>query len=90
MFAVGVDEMDWDDLNESHYEWPTVQQTRQFRQKVKEMILNVIDSSQENRIDNWLSNMWVLLLGIEHERIHLETSAVIIRRVPLDLISPVE
>jgi hypothetical protein len=24
MFAVGVDEMDWDDLNESHYDWPTV------------------------------------------------------------------
>lgn len=33
--------------------------------------------------------MWVLLLGIEHERIHLETSAVIIRRVPLELINPV-
>jgi hypothetical protein len=27
MFAVGVDEMDWDDLNESHYDWPTVSQT---------------------------------------------------------------
>lgn len=24
MFAVGVDEMDWDDLNQSHYEWPSV------------------------------------------------------------------
>jgi len=24
MFAVGVDEMDWDDLNESHYDWPSL------------------------------------------------------------------
>jgi len=28
MFAVGVDEMDWDDLNESHYSWPSVEKTR--------------------------------------------------------------
>ena len=83
MFAVGVDEMDWDDLNESHYDWPTVAETREFRQKVKEMVLKVIDSSNEDRIDSWLSDMWIVLLGIEHERIHLETSAVIMRRVPL-------
>jgi hypothetical protein len=25
MFAVGVDEMDWDDLNECHYDWPSVE-----------------------------------------------------------------
>ena len=24
MFAVGVDEMDWDDLTDSHYDWPSV------------------------------------------------------------------
>lgn len=34
--------------------------------------------------------MWIMLLGIEHERIHLETSAVIMRRVPLQLIRPIE
>jgi hypothetical protein len=34
--------------------------------------------------------MWVLLMGIEHERIHLETSAVIMRRVPIEYIKPVE
>ena len=46
MFAVGVDEMDWDDLTESHYDWPSVQQTRQFRQQVKQMVLGVIDNIQ--------------------------------------------
>lgn len=56
--------MDWDDLNESHYDWPTVQQTREFRTKVKQMVLDVIDSSREDRIDSWLSDMWVVLLGI--------------------------
>jgi hypothetical protein len=90
MLAIGVDEMDWDDLNESHYSWPTVEEVRNYRQKAKETILHFIDTSSTNKIDNWLSDMWVLLLGIEHERIHLETSAVIIRRVPLDFIKQVE
>lgn len=86
MFAVGVDEMDWDDLNESHYDWPSVGQTRLFREQVKQMVLNVIDAQTEDKISSWLSNLWVILMGIEHERIHLETSAVIIRQVPLNFI----
>ena len=66
MFAVGVDEMDWDDVNETHYDWPTVARTRDFRAKVKDVILNIIDNSKTERIDDWHSDMWVLLLCIEH------------------------
>jgi hypothetical protein len=53
------------------------------------MILETIENLINHRIDNWLSNLWVVMLGIEHERIHLETSAVIIRRVPLRLIKQI-
>ena len=42
MFAVGVDEMDWDDLNESHYEWPSVKDAKIYRDKVKQMVINII------------------------------------------------
>lgn len=35
MFAVGVDEMDWDDLNASHYDWPTVSEAKNFRDQVR-------------------------------------------------------
>jgi formylglycine-generating enzyme required for sulfatase activity len=31
---------------------------------------------------------WILLMGIEHEKIHLETSAVIISQVPLNMLKP--
>ena len=31
----------------------------------------------------WESPAWVILMGIEHERIHLETSSVLIRQLPL-------
>ena len=90
MFAVGVDEMDWDDLNESHYDWPSVAETKMYRDKVKRVILDVIESVSTKEINNWHNDLWVLILGIEHERIHLETSAVIMRRVPLDFIRNVE
>ena len=90
MFAVGVDEMDWDDLNESHYDWPSVAETKVYRDKVKRVILDVIESASTKEINNWHNDLWVLILGIEHERIHLETSAVIMRRVPLEFIRNVE
>ncbi|MBT8349273.1 MAG: SAM-dependent methyltransferase, partial [Sulfurovum sp.] len=28
IFAVGVDEMSWDDLNDAHYDWPTLGETQ--------------------------------------------------------------
>ena len=34
IFAIGVDEMSWDDLNNNHYDWPTVAETRQFREEI--------------------------------------------------------
>lgn len=42
--------MDWDDLNESHYEWPTVPDTTKFREKVKDLILEVINRSTIDKI----------------------------------------
>ena len=35
LFAIGVDEMSWDDLNDDHYDWPSVAATRQYRNKVR-------------------------------------------------------
>ena len=43
IFAVGVDEMSWDDLDEKHYDWPTLQETQQYRDKVFTVVNEVID-----------------------------------------------
>ena len=32
--AVGVDEMSWDDLDSEHYDWPSVDEVRNYRQEV--------------------------------------------------------
>ncbi|RUT80189.1 5-histidylcysteine sulfoxide synthase [Ancylomarina longa] len=83
MFAVGVDEMSWDDLNEKHYDWPDVQAVHNYRDKAKSLVELLIESLPLNMPITWDSQFWVLLMGIEHQRIHIETSSVLIRELPL-------
>ena len=42
MFAVGVDEMSWDDLDEAHYDWPTVDAVKVYRDEVRAFVDNII------------------------------------------------
>ena len=88
IFAVGVDEMSWDDLDASHYEWPTLEHTQAYRDKVYELVNGLIDQLPIELPITWESPWWVILMGIEHENIHLETSSVLIRQLPLDSVAP--
>ncbi|WP_136806095.1 5-histidylcysteine sulfoxide synthase [Desulfosediminicola flagellatus] len=81
MFAIGVDEMSWDDLNEANYDWPTVAEVKEYRQQVREEIDLLIRSIPLSIPITWDSPFWAIMMGIEHQRIHLETSSVIIRRM---------
>jgi len=84
MFAIGVDEMSWDDLDESHYAWPDIDEVRDYRARVKKIIIDLIKNIEFKLPINWDSSMWAILMGIEHEKIHLETSSVLIRQLPID------
>lgn len=86
MFAIGVDEMSWDDLDTKHYDWPTVTDVANYRNQVKVLVEHLIDTMPIELPINQDSLAWVILMGIEHERIHLETSSVIIRMLPLEYI----
>ncbi len=86
IFAVGVDEMSWDDLNEAHYDWPTLAKTQTYRDKVYELVSNLIDTLPLELPITQASPWWVIFMGIEHENIHLETSSVLIRQLPFDMI----
>lgn len=83
IFAIGVDEMSWDDLNEEHYQWPKVSEVWEYRQKVKQLVLDVIDKTPLHLPVTGENPFWMLMMGIEHERIHIETSSVLIRQLPL-------
>ena len=84
MMAVGVDEMSWDDLNTAHYDWPSVAAVRDYRAVVRENVDAFIQSMPLELPIRQDSPAWIILMGIEHERIHLETSSVIMRLMPLD------
>ncbi len=84
MFAVGVDEMSWDDLNEAHYDWPTPHEVKQYRDHVRETVDSLIASLPLTLPISWDSPWWAIIMGIEHERIHLETSSVLIRQLPIE------
>jgi 5-histidylcysteine sulfoxide synthase/putative 4-mercaptohistidine N1-methyltranferase len=86
IFAIGVDEMSWDDLDEKNYDWPTVGEVRTYRNQVRAVIENVIDDLPLDLPVTWDDPFWVILMGIEHERIHLETSSVLMRQLPLELV----
>ncbi len=83
MFAIGVDEMSWDDLSDANYDWPTVTEVKEYRQQVRELIDKIISELPLQIPIGWDSPFWAIMMGIEHQRIHLETSSVIIRRLPL-------
>jgi len=83
-FAIGVDEMSWDDLNDKHYDWPKIREVRNYRDEVRKVVDNLISTLPLDMPINWESPWWPILMGIEHERIHLETSSVLIRQLPID------
>lgn len=62
IFAVGVDEMDWDDLNEAHYDWPAVRDVTIYREKVKNIVLDIIEKSSP--YISWESDAWIIMMGI--------------------------
>ena len=84
MMAVGVDEMSWDDLNTAHYDWPAVATVKRYRAAMRKLVDDFIQTMPLELPIRWNSPAWLILMGIEHERIHLETSSVIMRQMPLD------
>jgi 5-histidylcysteine sulfoxide synthase/putative 4-mercaptohistidine N1-methyltranferase len=88
MFAVGVDEMGWDDVNDKNYHWPTPAEVKAYRISVRLVIDELISTLPINLPIDWESQWWPILMGIEHERIHLETSSVLIRQHALKFVQP--
>jgi len=84
IFAVGVDEMSWDDLDDAHYDWPSVQKVQAYRDQVRAMVLDLIDHAPLSLPVHWDNPWWAIVMGVEHERIHIETSSVLIRQQKLE------
>jgi 5-histidylcysteine sulfoxide synthase len=84
--------MSWDDMDamqEDDFKWPDLSETIEFKQRCKAVVEKVIDELPDTlakkpiRMDDML---WSLPMGFDHERIHLETSSVLMRQLPIDAV----
>ena len=86
LFAVGVDPDLPQNLSVSSY-WPTVEEVRQYRKDIFQVIHQVIDNlhidSQPITQDH---PIWTVMMALEHDRIHFETSSMLIRQLDVHLV----
>jgi 5-histidylcysteine sulfoxide synthase len=91
LFETGVDEMSWDDMSKNDIKWPTLDQAWHYRREAYLAICEVINAhpglAPEHEPILQDDPLWALFMGFEHERIHLETSSVLIRELPVRLVS---
>ena len=86
LFAVGVDPADPDELEKAQ-PWPAMNVLRSYRQQAKDLI---VDFLQTHAFPNQILPAhpeWAFLMGLEHDRIHFETSSVLIRQLSADLLT---
>lgn len=86
LFAVGVDP----DLPEHLVKtltWPSMTEVSNYRKTIYNIVHEVIDhvDLSNSRISQE-DPVWSILMGMEHDRIHFETSSVLIRQLDVDLV----
>jgi 5-histidylcysteine sulfoxide synthase/putative 4-mercaptohistidine N1-methyltranferase len=88
LFETGVDEMRWDDLHEGNQDiWPPLKEVHAYRRQVYGILRDLIETHPlVDRPITQESPLWALVMGFEHERIHLETSSVLMRELPIDYV----
>ena len=60
------------------YDWPTVDEVKNYRDQGREAVDdNIILNTPLHVIVGWKSPWWAIPMGIEHERIQLETTSVL-------------
>ncbi|MDP3586539.1 MAG: 5-histidylcysteine sulfoxide synthase [Sulfuricurvum sp.] len=85
LFAVGVDEMKWD-AESGSFAWPSVKEVREYRNRVRICVDEMISALPMTLPIIKTDPFWAIWMGIEHERIHIETSSVLHRQMPLEFI----
>lgn len=87
LFAVGVDPDLPEELDVASI-WPTVEEVRAYRKTVYKLVHQVIDRADLSQLPITQHHpLWALLMAFEHDRIHFETSSVLIRQLDTDLVT---
>lgn len=82
LFETGVDEMSWDDLSQAREDWPSVREAHAYRAAAYQAVRAMLETTPcLDAPGGWGCPSWAVFMGFEHERIHIETSSVLIREV---------
>lgn len=82
IFAVGVDPADPSEISDQP-QYPDIREAVNYRWKAFELVLDFIEKHNFPAEIGSQDPEWALLMGFAHDRIHFETSSVLIRQVPL-------
>ncbi|HIK03858.1 MAG TPA: 5-histidylcysteine sulfoxide synthase [Trichormus sp. M33_DOE_039] len=84
LFEIGVDPERPEELNQAiaHLEWPEVADIWHYREQAYAVISEFIQKMSISLPIHPLHPLWALIMGIEHQRIHIETSSMLIRQLP--------
>ena len=70
-------------------QWPALGEMISFRKKVRDIVNDVIANQlglEDGQEINYAHPFWIIIMGIEHEKIHLETTTCLVRQLPLRVI----
>ncbi len=90
ILAIGVDENAWDQIGGTR--WPRVAEVRDYRREVLSVLKRMIRASPATFAshpfeETQMTARWALLMGIEHDRVHFETSSALIRELPIEYVT---
>ena len=86
LFEVGVDPETPDELHQaiSNINWPSVEQVWDYRSQAYAAITKVIQQTSLNLPIDQHHPLWALMMSIEHQRIHFETSSMLLRQLSVE------
>lgn len=91
LFEIGVDPSTPEELEAAmaDVQWPDVDRVWDYRHSAREEITRIINrvplGADETDDRPWQAQpIWALLMGIEHQRIHFETSSMLLRQLDAD------
>lgn len=86
LFEVGVDPESPAELDQAiaHCEWPEVAEVWHYREQAYQVISDLIQTTEIDLPIHQNHPLWALMMGLEHQRIHVETSSMLVRQLPVE------
>lgn len=86
LFEAGVDPDNPEQLEQAieTIDWPQVKDVWRYRDSVRDIITNLIRTCDLELPIDQTHPLWALIMGMEHNRVHFETSSVLLRQFPAE------